>query len=169
MVKNGEASWVILKRTQEAINEVCHLCLADPEYKNCPNCNDTRREPGTLEVLDYGNDLVLISTPPADKKEKKQSSALAKKTPRTATIESKHIIRAYVLGVKEAAERIEEYGRLIRAARMFNGPSKCAHREEFKCTRCINGLSGPIPAIGKEPEDNPETGQGREYDFGRAI
>jgi hypothetical protein len=150
MVKNGEASWVILKRTWEPAEAICHLCGADPEIKNCANCNGKGKEPTTAVIEDYGNDLVLISTPPADKKEKKRSSTLAKKTPRVATIEEEHITLAYVLGVKEAAERIEEYGRLILDARMFVGRDR-------------------VPIIGIEPEDDKEKGQGRRYDYGRAI
>jgi hypothetical protein len=72
------------------------------------------------------------------------------KTPRVATIESEHIERAYVEGVKEAAERIEEYGMLILDARTYVGPNR-------------------IPAIKPEPPDDPKTGTGRRYDFGRAI
>jgi hypothetical protein len=150
MVNNGEASWVIVKRTQEATEEICHLCGGDPEVKNCANCRGLGKEPGTATIEDYGNDLVLISTPPADKKEKKRSSALAKKTPRVATIESEHIELAYVYEVKEAQERIEEYGRLILDARMFVGKNH-------------------IPIIVAEPEDDQEKGQGRRFDYGRAI
>lgn len=162
MVKNGEASWVVVKRTQEAVEEICRLCKADPEVKNCANCGGTGKVPGTAVIEDYGNDLVLISTPPADKKEKKRSSALAKKTPRVATVESEHIEHAYsgsLTATKprqwkgdgaEARERIEEYGRLILDARMFVGKDR-------------------IPVIKLEPEDNPKTGQGRRFDYGRAI
>ena len=150
MVKNGEASWVVLKRSREATEDVCHLCHGDPEVKNCANCNGKGKELGTITVEDYGNDLVLISRPPVDKKEKKRSSALALKTPRVATIEEEHIELAYVEGVKEAAERIEEYGRLILDARMFIGINR-------------------IPVIKLEPENNEKKRQGRRYDYGRAI
>jgi hypothetical protein len=92
------------------------------------------------------------------------------KTPRTPTIESEHIEKAYsdslitehVNGMKirywgttdkaaqVARERIEEYGRLIQEARHFQGINR-------------------IPTIKPEPENNSTTGEGREYDYGRAI
>lgn len=150
MVKIGEASWIITKRTLAAIDEVCNLCHGDPEMKNCANCGGRGKVPGTVEVVEEGNDIVLVSRLPADIKEKKRSSALAMKTPRVATIEENHILLAFVEGVKEAAERIEEYGRMILEARMFVGPNK-------------------IPIIGAEPADNSRKHEGRNYDFGRAI
>jgi hypothetical protein len=150
MVKNGEASWIITKRTLEPVDELCALCHGDPEIKNCANCGGRGKVVGTATVEDYDNDIVLVSRPPADKKEKKRSRPLAMKTPRVATIEEEHIQLAYVDGVKEAAERIEEYGRMILEARMFVGPNK-------------------IPIIGTEPTDNLNKHEGRTYDFGRPI
>ena len=111
-------------------------------------------------------------------KEKKYRPTLAMKTPRVATIEASHILRAYVsdeaIAMVEIAERngkkiqkfnndqtspqaakatrdrIEEYGRLILDARFFVGPNR-------------------ISAIMTEPEDDPKTGTGRRYDYGRTI
>jgi hypothetical protein len=162
MVRRGEASWVVIKRSQEAVEAVCSLCHGDPEVKNCANCGGKGKVSGTAVIEDYGNDLVLISTPPADKREKKRSSALAKRTPRVATIESEHLERAYSGSLtkdkprqwrgqgQEARDRIEEYGRLILDARMFVGKAR-------------------IPAIVAEPEDDQSKGQGRRFDYGRAI
>jgi len=150
MVKNGEASFIVLKRVWEGADETCRLCGGNKEIKNCANCQGKGVEKGTLVREDYGNDIVLVSRPPADKKEKKRSSALSMKTPRVATIESEHIELAYIENVKEAQERIEEYGRLILDARMFIGKDR-------------------IPCIGVEPENDAKTGTGRDYDYGRAI
>lgn len=150
MVKDGEASFIVTKRVREAIEEVCHLCSGDKEVKNCANCFGTGKELGSIVREDYGNDIVLVSRPPADKKEKKRSSALAAKTPRVATIEASHLILAYVLDVKEARDRIEEYGRLILDARTFIGKDR-------------------HPAIGVEPSDDIRTRTGRKYDWGTTI
>jgi hypothetical protein len=150
MVKNGEASFIVLARFREGTDAVCHLCGGDKEVKKCANCFGKGTERGTIIREDYGNDIVLVSRPPADKKEKKRSSVLSLKTPRVATIESEHIELAYVENVKEAQERIEEYGRLILDARMFVGPNR-------------------IPAIGVEPANDAKTGTGRDYDYGRAV
>jgi len=170
MVKNGEASFIVLGRQREGTDAVCHLCNGDKEVKKCANCFGKGTEPGTIIREDYGNDIVLVSRPPADKKEKKRSSALSMRTPRVATVESEHLELAFsgavetkiVNGKKTrvwvnlrpeaqaAQDRIEEYGRLVLDARMFVGPNR-------------------IPAIKVEPENDAKTGTGRDYDYGRAI
>jgi hypothetical protein len=150
MVKNGEARWIVLGRTQGEIDAVCPLCSADPEVKNCANCRGSGKVRVTDIVEEYGEDIVLVSRAAVDKKERKYRPALAMKTPRVATIEEEHIELAYVYGVKEAQERIEEYGRLILDARMYIGKDR-------------------IPVIKVEPPDDPETGTGRRYDYGRTI
>jgi hypothetical protein len=150
MVKNGEARWIVLGRTQGEIDAVCPLCLADSEVKNCANCRGSGKVRATDIVEEYGEDIVLVSRAAVDKKERKYRPALAMKTPRVATIEEEHIELAYVYGVKEAQERIEEYGRLILDARMYIGKDR-------------------IPVIKVEPPDDPKTGTGRRYDYGRTI
>lgn len=154
MVKNGEASFIVINRIREAIEEVCHLCQGDPEFKNCANCHGTGKELGSIVREDYGNDIVLVSRPPADRQEKKRSSALAAKTPRVATIEAKHIFLAYCgdndAKAKAARDRIEEYGRLILDARMFIGKDR-------------------IPVIVEEPKDDKKTFTGPTFDYGRAV
>ncbi len=150
MVKKGEARWCVVKRERGVRAATCTLCGGAPEVKNCARCagKGAITVPAVWDT--YTFDIVLVSQASADLKEKKYRPALAMKTPRVATIESEHIERAYVEGVKEAAERIEEYGRLILDARAFVGPNR-------------------IPAIGVEPEDNPKTGEGRNCDYGRTI
>lgn len=69
---------------------------------------------------------------------------VALKTPRTPTIEQGHIERAYVDGIKVAQDRIEAYGESNR---------------DF-----INSL-----IVGYEPADDPKTGTGRRYDYGRSV
>ena len=170
MVKNGDASFIVTKRIREASDEICHLCNGDKEVKNCANCFGSGREKGTISREDYGNDIVLVSRPPADKTEKKRSSTLAAKTPRVASIESEHIEKAYSDALmtervdgkvrkvwvnskpdsQAARDRIEEYGRLILDARTFVGKER-------------------IPCIKIEPMNDPKTGTGRDFDFGRAI
>ncbi len=144
MVKNGEASWIVIGRRWGPMNVPCHLCNGNPEVQNCACCKGKGTEVTTIDIEDYGNDIVLVSRHPADKKERKRSSALAQKTPRVATIEAKHIFRAYVENVRPAQQRIEEYGRQVH-----------------------ENLSSLI--VGFEPADNPKTGEGRRYDYGRTI
>jgi hypothetical protein len=120
------------------------MCLGDPEIKKCAGCSGTGKKTVYQAVEEYGNDIVYGSAKPADKKEKKYKPTLAAKTPRVATVEAKHIYRAYVDNLKYAKDRIEEYGRLSRGV--------------------INSL-----IVGYEPEDNPRTGEGRKYDYGRSM
>ena len=167
MVKEGEASWLIKGRRTETVEITCTLCAGDETVKNCAQCRGKRTIFSPQVIEEYGEDIVLVSRHPADKKEKKRSSALAAKTPRVATIESEHIELAYVEGNREAQERIEEYGRMIQEARYFLGPKKCNHDPKFMCSRC--GLEGDIPVIGLEPADDYLKAEGRRYDFGRTV
>lgn len=150
-VKNGEAKWVVTKRTRLPGVELCRLCHGDPEMKKCANCGGCGTQIGTDLYEEYANDISLVSRASVDKTEKKYRPALAMKTPRVATVEEEHIERAYVDGMPESIERIEEYGRLILEARMFVGPKR-------------NNIPGIVP----EPEDDRDKGTGRKYDWGRA-
>jgi hypothetical protein len=163
MVKKGEASWVVTKRTRGYAEVTCSLCGGNKEIKNCANCAGKGVAIESVVWNKYNNDVVLVSELPEDEKEKKRSSVLKKKTPRTATIESKHIERAYSGALTEkkprqwigkegveARERIEEYGMLVLENRAFIGKDK-------------------IYVIGVEPENDPKIGQGRDYDYGRTI
>ena len=144
MVKKGEARWTVTARKRGTQENVCPLCSGSEDVKNCAQCNGTGKVLAAAVWDTYKLDIVLVSQASVDKKEKKYRPALALKTPRVATIEWQHIRRAYVDGVKEAAERIEEYGRMNK--------------------EMIASL-----IVGYEPEDNPKTGEGRKYDHGRAI
>ena len=150
MVKKGEARWIVTARERGTQEVICSLCKGDSEVKNCAGCAGSGKQTVPAVWDTYGKDIVRVSQAAVDAKEKKYRPALAMKTPRVATIESEHIERAYVEGNKDAVARIEEYGRLIIDARAFVGPNR-------------------IPAIGVEPENNPKTGEGRDFDYGRAI
>lgn len=150
LVKLGDAKWVVKERKRGEKSVVCRLCHADPEVKNCAQCEGSGKQLVSFVEDIPGLDIVYTSSDPVDEKEKKKRKWLAPKTPRVATIEANHIFLAYIECVPEAAERIEEYGRLILDARAFVGKDR-------------------IPAIKPEPEDNPETGQGRNFDYGRTI
>ena len=149
MVRRNEARWTVLAREYELVEQPCPLCLGDPEIKNCAACSGTGKETTYQAIETYGNDIVYSSEKTKDKKDRRYKPTLAMKTPRVATIESEHIERAYVDEVKEAQERIEEYGRLILDARTYVGKDR-------------------VPCIGVEPADNPLTGEGRNCDYGRA-
>ena len=150
LVKYGSARWVVTGRERGQQTEPCHLCKGDKEVKNCANCAGLGTEVKEVVWETFGKEIVYVSQSAVDPREKKYRPKLAMKTPRVATIESEHITRAYIDGNREAQERIEEYGRLILDARAFIGLNR-------------------IPAIGLEPGDNEARGEGRMYDFGRAV
>jgi hypothetical protein len=150
MVKAGEARWVVTARECGTREVICSLCKGEETVKNCAQCAGSGKQTEAAVWDTYNYDIVLVSQASADLKEKKYRPALAMKTPRVATIEEEHIHRAYLDGNKDAAARIEEYGMLILDARAFIGKNR-------------------IPAIGIEPADNPKTGEGRNYDYGRTI
>jgi len=105
MVKFGEAMWFVVSRERGMQTVTCPLCGPTDISKSCDVCKGT----GVTEVPavwdTYTEDIVLINH---------RTKTNKVSTPRVATIESEHIERAYVDGVKEAAERIEEYGQLIQ-------------------------------------------------------
>jgi hypothetical protein len=209
MVKWGEARWVVTARERGFEERVCKLCQGGDQKSTCDVCKGTGKMNVGVVWNTYGQDIVLLA-------HRTKSSRVS--TPRVPTIESKHILRAYVsnesrqlvgeaqnaagewaedefiagtanaapgtagLGTRfqhlesvspeqarMAAERIDEYGLLTLEARAFPGPRKCMHRPEFKCIRCDVPAGERLYVIGKEPEDNKDKGEGRTYDYGRAI
>jgi RecJ-like exonuclease len=144
LLKEGRAKWIVLKRIYKEIDVPCQLCHGaakiDVSWKSCANCKGlgTQKHKEPYETL--GNDIVAVSV---IRDKEKYRPAIAKKTPRVATIERAHIERSYVNQIEEERIRIEEYGRMILEAR--------------------------AKMIVPEPEDDPKTGTGRRYDYGRAI
>jgi hypothetical protein len=150
LVKEGAAKWIVASRSRGVRDVVCDLCNGNKEIVNCAQCGgDGIMEESYVEDIP-GTDIVYTSADPVDEEERKKRKWLAPKTPRVATIESEHIERAYVYENKEAQERIEEYGMLILDARTYVGKDR--HM-----------------VIGVEPADDPKTGTGRNYDYGRSI
>lgn len=158
LVKCGEALWVVVARERGKESVRCDMCNGSTEVKNCAKCNGTKMVEVARTWDTYKYDIVLV---------RHRSKNVS--TPKVPTIESEHIEYAYVNQDPKAAARIEEYGLLTLEARAYPGPSRCTHRKEFKCTRCEVPTGTKVYAISVEPADNPETGEGRNYDFGRAI
>jgi hypothetical protein len=161
-VAAGQALQIVTKRIRQTSDLPCRLCHGDPKIKNCAHCHGKGTEKGIDVDEEYGIDIVL---------------PIAKRTPRVAVVEKEHILRAYVPSwvreivasaergtqakkyendavspqeAKAAADRIEEYGRMVRDAMLFIGKNK-------------------IPMVVPEPEDNRELGTGRRWDYGRPI
>jgi hypothetical protein len=172
IVRRGEAQWIVKSRSRGVRNIVCTLCKGDKTVKNCARCmgKGTQEESYTEDIP--GTDIVYTSADSVDASERKKRKWLAPKTPRVATIESEHIERAYVGGVKEAVQRIEEYGMLIIKAQLrqlADGLTNEQFEEAWKEYEDANYPPySPVP-IRMEPDNSRARGEGRDYDYGRAI
>jgi hypothetical protein len=113
LVQEGEAQWVIIRKDPIAIKKICDMCLNDDILKrSCPNCGKTGNVEAVVLSPVRGEDIVMVSTGSGEPGSEMFRSVMSKQTPRVATIELSHIIRAYVNGYQEDQERIEEYGRM---------------------------------------------------------
>ena len=180
LVSVGEAMWFVVARERGMQTVTCPMCDKRELSKSCDVCKGTGVTQVPVVWDTYTTDIILIT-------HRTKTNKIS--TPRVATIEEEHIYRAYGaaltktkhrqwVGDGEAARaRIEEYGRLILDARMFVGPSRCAHsefhpvtKERIFCTRCLKqGGEGSISQIKPEPINDIETAQGRDYDYGRPL
>lgn len=143
-VEKGVAQWVVLSQTTAKVKETCHICANDILKKGCQNCQGTGEVERDHVHTTHETDIVLVTTGCVDDDGNMVHKPVkALKTPRVATIEEEHIIRAYVQGYPEEQERIEEYGLMTLESRI-----------EMK--------------IGVEPADDPKTGTGRNCDYGRS-
>ncbi len=161
LVKNGEASWVTAKRARGEREQTCRLCEGNKEVKNCALCAGKGFTVEAYTEDTPGNDILLISRNPADSKDKK-SYFLKPKTPRTPTIEKSHIERA--IDFEDVKERIEDYGWMIQLVLHELGAEIRYRRKPGMTSKTLEGFEGH-----SEPADNPATGEGRNYDYGRAI
>lgn len=138
----GTARRLVTKRWYEPVAIACKLCKGDETFKNCARCHGKRTEVENVTREEHGDAIVAVSQPTVDKT-RKYRPVVTGKTPRTQTIEKAHMERL-VQGRKDEAERIEAYGLMIK---------------EVQASLIV----------GYEPEDNPKTGEGRRFDYGRAI
>lgn len=170
MVKVGEALWFVVARERGVQTIACPLCdRQEDASKTCDVCKGT----GVTEVPvvwdTYTDDIVLINH---------RTKTNKVSTPRVATIESEHIERAYVDGVKEAAERIEEYGQLIQWTLQELG----AEMRDVKTQQIIiDGKPEPLNVRVSYPPGSITfkdgttnkswywTTEGRDFDYGRTV
>lgn len=156
MVKQGAAKWVVIGRTRGAAEVDCTFCasMTDSEKRSCAKCKGTGKIVENKVWEDFNKDIVLLG----DDRE-----GFKAKTPRVATVEKKHIIRAFVDKLEYAVARIEEYARMIQEALALFGPkNRCKLGASL-----IDARTGETIVEGNpEPENNFELAQGREWDRG---
>ena len=119
LVKRGEASWVVTGVKSVEVEVDCSVCTKKTEAEKktlvvCGECKGKGKVAATREILSYNNDIVLLSSTAVDPENKKYRWNTRAKTPRVPTIESKHILRAYVDNLAYASQRIEEYRTMIQ-------------------------------------------------------
>lgn len=142
--ENGLASHIISSHKQIEVEGECGICGADQQLKkSCRVCNKTGIAFNKKDHFEYSEDLYMRPI---------------LRTPRTATIEKNHIEYAYIKLDKDAAKRIELYHQSDKLALAKLGA-------EIRDSRTQNILIDGTP----EPEDNPKTGTGRRFDYGRPI
>lgn len=119
LVKRNEASWVITAVKTIDYEADCSVCSKKTEVEKktlvvCGECGGTGKVKESREIPSYNNDIVLLSSTSVDPKNKKYRWNTRAKTPRVATIERKHIERAYIDQREYAVQRIEEYRTMIQ-------------------------------------------------------
>lgn len=141
--QDGDAANVIVSRKTIDIEIVCPICEANERLmKSCRVCNKTGIATTKKDIDEHGEDIYMRPV---------------LKTPRTATIEAKHLEYAYVKGDKDAKKRIELYHELDQLSLVKMGAQ-------------LRDSQGEILFEGTpEPEDNPKKGEGRNCDYGRSI
>jgi hypothetical protein len=107
LVKTGQASWVIVKLTPVETEAPCRLCatMSGVEKKTCAACSGKGKTTELREIPTFNNDIVLLSEvaknvlgEPEDRKKYRRNTR--EKTPRVATVETKHIYKAFILLAK---------------------------------------------------------------------
>jgi hypothetical protein len=102
-----------LRKEAVELKTVCPMCVNDNLLrKSCANCNKTGEIVSVEYLPVYSNDIVMVTVGSGEPGQEVFQSAMAKQTPRVATIELAHIIRAYVNGYPEEQERINIYGKM---------------------------------------------------------
>jgi hypothetical protein len=140
---DGDAANVIISRKTIDVEVECPICEGNERMiKSCRLCNKTGIATIKKDIDEHGEDIYMRPV---------------LKTPRTATIEANHIDYAYVKGDKDAAKRIELYHELDQLALVKLGAQ-------------LRTSNGEILFEGTpEPKDDPKTGTGRTFDYGRTI
>lgn len=113
LVESGFAEWLVISKEPVDVKKICPLCLSEELLKkSCSLCGKTGEVVTTEFIYIKANDIVAVTTGSGESGMEVFRSVMSKQTPRVATIEYSHIIRAYVNQYKEDQDRIREYGKM---------------------------------------------------------
>ena len=146
LILDGAALSIVLSADPIEEKKTCRICEGiENLVKSCDNCKRTGFVTETRLDIRRGEDIYMRPV---------------KRTPRTATVEAKHIGYAYndAKRGKRASDRIEEYNYLDEMMLVELGAQL---RDQQTGEIIIKGTP--------EPEDDLKKGTGRRYDYGRKI
>lgn len=144
LVEDGVANPVVLSWRTEDVDRICPVCDGQDKFKKrCRVCNETGKVTEPKVFLETGEDIYIRPF---------------LKTPRTATIEAKHIEYAYVKADKDAKKRIDIY----HTSDQMNFAKLGASLVDAKTKEVL--FEGT-----PEPKDDLKTGTGRKHDWGRTV
>jgi hypothetical protein len=171
LISEGSAQFVVKSYKDLSIEEPCPVCGDQDKLKNsCSLCGKTGKVLVTKRLPVYGEDIITT----VGTKGKRQASTIKKKTPRSPTVESNHILRsvgAIGSGADAAHERIEQYEILTLKERIkllvvnFN---LIAFEEAWRKWEADPQQEFPLELRREDPDDSKK-GSGRRYDYGRSV
>lgn len=164
------AQFVIVRYSTTTVEEPCSICEGKENLvKNCSYCGRSGKISVKKTVPVYGEDIIRTV---GEKKNRLVNNA-AKRTPRVPTIESKHIWRALGMsgmGSMAARSRWDEYELITLKERIRLLVDTNVEQFEIAWKLWEYDTSRPFPLpLREEPADDPKTGTGRRYDYGRSI
>lgn len=171
LISEGAAQFIITGYKDLSIEEVCPVCAGQDKLKrSCSFCKQTGIILVTKRLPVYGEDIITT----VGEKNKRQTNITAKKTPRSPTIESGHILRsigALGSGAEAASKRRDEYEMLTLKERirlLVLNPDLETFENLWRLW--ILDTDQPFPMeLRSEPVDDAKTGLGRRYDYGRSV
>jgi hypothetical protein len=171
MIAEGTAQVVVKKYVDLEVQEPCPICAGDEKLvRSCFACSKLGKVTVTKKQPIYGEDVIVT----VGERKNKFANTTAKKTPRSPTIESNHILRGIGAfgGIVDAArERWDEYEQLTLKERIrLLVPRIPVNIFDAVWNLWQSNPELPFPFIlNPEPEDDLKTGTGRRFDYGRSI
>lgn len=144
LVEDGVARPIVLRWWYDEIEKPCPVCDNQEKLKKrCRVCENTGKVNESKIFTETGDEIYMRPF---------------LKTPRTATIEAKHMEYAYIKGDRDAQKRIDIYHTLDQISLAKLGAS-------LRDTKTKEILFEGTP----EPENDKTKGVGRKYDYGRPV